>query len=159
MEIERVEVPNLHFVGRVFTNHQMDASQSFQAANQACEQDAVLQDLFANNNAQQRANLIVFGPTNFTYWYGVVSAKKITQPKGLLAYDLPAAICAQAVTSGGLGNFSLPLRPILTGFLQKAAEAGFKIYENLGDSNTPYILRTVDLKHKKMTTRVYLAAK
>ncbi|MCI1290106.1 MAG: hypothetical protein LKG31_00710 [Lactobacillus sp.] len=159
MSIEQVELPSLHFVGRVFTNHQMGPSQSFQAVNQACEQDKQLQALFAQINPQQRANLVVFGPDNFTYWYGVVTKQKIDRPAGLLAYDLPAAICAQETTAGGLGSFSLPLGPVLMGFLQKTADAGFKIYSNLGDSETPYILRTIDLQHKKMTTSVYLEAK
>ncbi|MCH3905401.1 MAG: hypothetical protein LKF01_00910 [Lactobacillus sp.] len=159
MSIERVETPVLHFVGRVFTDHQMNKSQSFQAANQACEKDPALQELFAQVDANQRANLVVFGPTNFTYWYGVVSKDKIEKPDGLLAYDLPAAVCAEETTAGGLGSFSLPLGPVLLSFLQKTADAGFKLYANLGDSETPYILRTVDLEAKKMTTRVYLAAK
>lgn len=159
MSIEQVKVPVLHFVGRVFTNHQMGPSQSFQAANQACEQNKQLQSLFASLDPQQRANLVVFGPDNFTYWYGAVTEQKIDKPAGLLAYDLPAAVCAQEVAAGGLGSFSLPLGPVLMGFLQRTADAGFKIYANLGDSETPYILRTIDLQHKKMTTRVYLAAK
>ena len=36
------------------------------------------------------------------------------------------------------------------------ADTGIKIYQNPGDSLTPYVLQNLDLKTKKLTQELYL---
>lgn len=159
MKIAQVELPSLHFVGRVFTGRQMTSARSFQTANLASEQDPHLQALVEKLGSQERANLIVFGPDNFAYWYGILTKGKLPKQPGLLAYDLPPAQAAQTTRAGNLAAFSLPLNQVLPLFLDQVRAAGIRVAANLGNSETPFVLRTIDLREKKITTRVYLAAK
>lgn len=158
MKIARVDLPSLQFIGRVFTDRQMASARSFQTANVNSEQDPNLQALVKKLGSQERANLIVFGPENFTYWYGILTRQRLPKQPGLLTYDLPAAQVAQTTAAGNLASFSLPLNHTLPLFLDQVRAAGINLPANFGDSNTPFILRTVDLQAKKIATRVYLAA-
>ena len=42
--------------------------------------------------------------------------------------------------------------------LKKLATRGVKVYENVGDSPTPYVLQTLNLDTKKLTQTLYVEA-
>ncbi|GFZ26233.1 hypothetical protein [Lactobacillus corticis] len=148
----------LTLIGRPFPDSAIDAGRTFTQANSQMEQDEVFQKFLADNNlADQRASLVVFGPENFMYWYGVcVPRGQVTKPAGLMSFDLPKAEVASVASTQTMAFFSLPLNQVIPEFLEKAAEMGAKIYQNLGDSDTPYVLQRLNQAEKKLTQTVYL---
>lgn len=137
----------------------MDGQRSFSAQVQETENDPVFKKFLEKNKlTKQRASLVVFGPETFMYWYGVATDKKINQlPKQLSHYELPAAQVAEEETPNmNLAFFSQPLNFVIPTFLDKLAQAGVTYHENPGDSNTPYLLTTLDLSTKKLDQILYL---
>lgn len=157
-KISTLTVAATNFIGRVFNDRQMDASRSFRAVNAACEKDAGLQRLFQQVPGQ-RVNLLVYGPEDFTYWYGVLTKQALPKQPGILTYQLPPAKVAETAAAGDLSSFDLPLNYVLPKLLADIRAAGLQLPTNFGDSNTPFIVRQLDLQAKKITSRVYLAAK
>ncbi|MDF7638536.1 hypothetical protein PT285_03815 [Lactobacillus sp. ESL0791] len=152
------EQESLTFIGRPFTDSLMNEQRSFAASNAEMENDQNWQNFLKENNlADCRSSLVVFGPDNFMYWYGVVAEMQVV-PAGLMKYQLPQARVAQEELSNqSLTYFNEPLNLVLPPFLQKVAATGTKVYENIGDSNTPYVLQTLNLATKKLTQTLYLA--
>lgn len=147
------------FVGRPFPSSLMNAQKSFMESNQEMENDEVFQKFLADNNLDHRRSaLIVSGPENFMYWYGVVTditPDKI--PAGLMKFELPKAEVDEEVEEKqNLVYFDLPLNSTVPMFVKKVVANGIKVYENLGDSDTPYIVWDLDLNTKKLTQDFYL---
>ena len=146
------------FVGRPFPDTMMDKQRSYTACNMKMENDPVFQKFLQDNNLQkQRTNMIVFGPDNFMYWYGVLTTKVENIPSGLMKYQLPKAKVAEENSADQtLAFFNMPLNAVLPKFLKKLATRGVKVYENVGDSPTPYVLQTLNLNTKKLTQTLYV---
>lgn len=103
--------------------------------------------------------MIVFGPDNFMYWYGVLTTKVRNIPSGLMKYQLPKAkVAEESSADQTLAFFNMPLNAVLPKFLKKLATRGVKVYENVGDSPTPYVLQTLNLDTKKLTQTLYVEA-
>lgn len=102
----QTEINELTFIGKAFPDRMMDANGTFAAANQELEADPAFQAFVKEAGlAGQRASLIVFGPENFMYWYGVI-APKDSEVGGLLKFSLPSARVFQKKRR--------PMRPIST---------------------------------------------
>lgn len=154
-----MEQAKLVFTGKPFPGSLMDQQQSFQAENVRLEADSAFQTWLQNTGKiQERARLLVFSPSHFMYWYGLVSPQPLTPGAGLLAYELPAAQIAQRVQSGDLAAFDRPLSQTIPDFLHALTQQGVAVYQNLGDSPTPYLLETLDLDKQKLTQSLYLGA-
>ncbi|KRL21127.1 hypothetical protein [Lactobacillus gallinarum] len=97
-------------------------------------------------------------PDSFMYWYGVVTdveADKV--PTGLMKFELPKAEIDEEVEENqNLVYFNLPLNSTVPNFVKKVVANGVKVYENLGDSDTPYIVWNLDLDTKKLTQAFYV---
>ena len=103
--------------------------------------------------------MVVFGPENFMYWYGVLAPNVENIPGGLMKFELPKAKVAQEESDNqSLSAFSMPLNATIQAFLKKLIENGVKVYENIGDSDTPYVVQDLDLGNKKLTQTLYLKA-
>ncbi|WEV43153.1 hypothetical protein OZX56_06290 [Lactobacillus sp. ESL0684] len=148
----------LTFIGRPFADHLMNEQKSFTECNQELENDAGFQQfLTANHLEKQRGSLVVFGPENFMYWYGVIAPSVVETPAGLMKFVLPEGQVAQEeLANQSLAFFAQPLNVVIPEFLQKISAAGITTYENLGDSMTPYVLQTLDTTTQTLTQRLYL---
>ena len=146
------------FVGRPFPDQLMDEQKTFTESNMAMEQDTVFQDFITKNNlTNTRSNMVVFGPENFMYWYGVIAPNEIEVPRGLMKFVLPETqVAVEEKDNQNISFFSQPLNVVISQFLATVADTGIKIYQNPGDSLTPYILQNLDLKTKKLTQELYL---
>ena len=146
------------FVGRPFPDQLMDEQKTFTESNMAMEQDQTFLNFIAQNNLNNtRSSLVVFGPENFMYWYGVIAPNEIEVPKGLMKFVLPEAqVAITEKDNQNISFFSQPLNIVISQFLATVADTGIKIYQNPGDSLTPYILQNLDLKTKKLTQELYL---
>ena len=146
------------FVGRPFPDQLMDEQKTFNQSNIEMEQNQVFQDFIAKNDlTNTRSNMVVFGPENFMYWYGVIAPNEVEVPKGLMKFVLPEA--QVAITEKGNQNisfFSQPLNMVISQFLAAVADEGIKIYQNPGDSLTPYVVQTLNFATKKLTQELYL---
>ena len=100
--------------------------------------------------------MVVFGPENFMYWYGVVTDKEVNVPTGLMKFALPKAEIAEEEESGEQPIFNLPLNVIVPQFFKKLTDEGVEVFENPGDSETPYLLQDLDLKQKKLKQIWYI---
>lgn len=140
------------FIGRPFPDRMMDEHRTFTKANSQMEADRDFQDFLKENNLERkRSIMIVFGPENFMYWYGVLVKDDVDNiPKTMMKYKLPAAQVAELENSGSLNNFNLPLNFVVPDVFKKLADAGIEIYENPGDSNTPYLIQDVNLDSKSL---------
>ncbi|MEB3364257.1 hypothetical protein SDC49_12925 [Lactobacillus sp. R2/2] len=68
----------------------MDEQKTFTESNMAMEQDQTFLNFIAQNNLNNtRSSLVVFGPENFMYWYGVIAPNEIEVPRGLIKFVLP----------------------------------------------------------------------
>lgn len=148
------------FVGRPFPDSLIDEQKTFAQANMQMESDPVFQKFLKDNNLENnRANMVVFGPENFMYWYGVLAPNVENIPSGLMKFELPKAEVAQEESDNqSLSSFSMPLNATIQAFLKKLIENGVKVYENVGDSDTPYVIQDLDLDNKKLTQTLYLKA-
>lgn len=148
------------FVGRAFPDSMMDAQRTFSEANKQVEDNETFQKFLADNNLQnKRTSMVVFGPENFMYWYGVLVDSDVEVPSGLLKYDLPKAEVAEETSENqNVIFFDLPLNTILPEFLKKVVDSGVEVYENIGDSPVPYVLADMDLDNKKLTQTLYVKA-
>ncbi|WP_294831726.1 hypothetical protein [uncultured Lactobacillus sp.] len=146
------------FVGRPFPDQLMDEQKTFNESNMEMEQNQVFQDFITKNNlTDSRSNMVVFGPENFMYWYGVIAANDIDVPKGLMKFVLPEAqVAIKEKENQNISFFSQPLNIVISQFLAAVADEGIKIYQNPGDSLTPYIVQTLNFDTKKLTQELYL---
>ena len=146
------------FVGRPFPDQVMDEQKTFNQANMEMEQNKVFQDFISKNNLKNtRSSLVVFGPENFMYWYGVVASNETAVPKGLMKFVLPKTqVAVEEKDNQNISFFSQPLNVIISQFLAAVAYEGIKIYQNPGDSLTPYVLQNLNLDTKKLTQELYL---
>ena len=146
------------FVGRPFPDQLMDEQKTFTESNMAMEQDQTFLNFIAQNNLNNtRSSLVVFGPENFMYWYGVIAPNEIEVPRGLMKFVLPEAqVAVEEKDNQNISFFSQPLNIVISQFLATVADTGIKIYQNPGDSLTPYVLQNLDLKTKKLTQELYL---
>lgn len=146
------------FVGRPFPDQLMDEQKTFTESNMAMEQDQTFLNFIAQNNLNNtRSSLVVFGPENFMYWYGVIAPNEIEVPKGLMKFVLPEAqVAIKEKEKQNISFFSQPLNIVISQFLAAVADEGIKIYQNPGDSLTPYIVQTLNFDTKKLTQELYL---
>ncbi|MBC6356382.1 hypothetical protein ERK19_03175 [Lactobacillus helsingborgensis] len=146
------------FVGRPFPDQLMDEQKTFTESNMAMEQDQTFLNFIAQNNLNNtRSSLVVFGPENFMYWYGVIAPNEIEVPRGLMKFVLPETqVAVEEKDNQNISFFSQPLNIVISQFLATVADRGIKIYQNPGDSLTPYVLQNLDLKTKKLTQELYL---
>ncbi|WP_308556556.1 hypothetical protein [uncultured Lactobacillus sp.] len=147
------------FVGRPFPASLMNAQKSFMDANQQMENDETFQKFLADNNLEnKRTALIVSGPDSFMYWYGVL-ADTDKVPTGLMKFELPKAeVAEEEQENQNLVFFNLPLTSTVSSFVKKVVDSGIKVYQNLGDSDTPYMVWDLDMDTKKLTQDLYLKA-
>ena len=146
------------FVGRPFPDQLMDEQKTFNQSNMEMEQNQVFQDFITKNNLKNtRSSLVVFGPENFMYWYGVIAPNEVEVPKGLMKFVLPKTqVAVEEKDNQSISFFSQPLNVIISQFLAAVADEGIKIYQNPGDSLTPYVLQNLNLDTKKLTQELYL---
>lgn len=147
------------FVGRPFPASLMNAQKSFMEANQQMENDETFQKFLADNNLEnKRTALIVSGPDSFMYWYGVL-ANTDKVPTGLMKFELPKAeVAEEEQENQNLVFFNLPLTSTVSSFVKKVVDSGIEVYQNLGDSDTPYMVWDLDMDTKKLTQDLYLKA-
>lgn len=146
------------FVGTPFPDSMMDAQKSFSESNKMVEEnDTFKQFLKENDLENKRTAMVVFGPENFMYWYGVITDGDIEVPKGLMKFELPKAeVAEEVIENSNPVFFDLPLNSVLPEFIKKVAESGVEVYENMGDSPVPYIVEDMDLDNKKLTQTLYV---
>lgn len=152
-------INTLTFVGRPFTPTMMNNG-TFSKVNMQMENDQHFQRfLRANHLAKKRASLVIFAPESFMYWYGVVTAKQnLTQLQGLMKFVLPAGQIVGQEGTGAANSLDLPLNFVVQRFFKKLIKRGFKVYQNPGDSDSPYFVQSLDLRQKKLTQFWYLKA-
>lgn len=145
------------FVGRPFPDSLMNAQKSFMESNQQMENDETFQKFLADHDLEnKRSVLIVSGPDSFMYWYGV-QADVDQVPTGLMKFVLPKAeVAEEDEENQNMVFFNLPLTSTVPNFLKKVTDSGVEVYQNLGDSDTPYILWDLDMDTKKLTQTLYL---
>ena len=146
------------FVGRPFPDQLMDEQKTFNQSNMEMEQNQVFQDFIAKNDlTNTRSNMVVFGPENFMYWYGVIAPNEVEVPKGLMKFVLPEAqVAITEKDNQNISFFSQPLNMVISQFLAAVAAKGIKIYQNPGDSLAPYVVQTLNFATKKLTQELYL---
>ena len=146
------------FVGRPFPDQLMDEQKTFNQSNMEMEQNQVFQDFIAKNDlTNTRSNMVVFGPENFMYWYGVIAPNEVEVPRGLMKFVLPEAqVAITEKDNQNISFFSQPLNMVISQFLAAVADEGIKIYQNPGDSLTPYVVQTLNFATKKLTQELYL---
>ena len=146
------------FVGRPFPDQLMDEQKTFNESNIAMEQDQTFLNFIAQNNLNNtRSSLVVFGPENFMYWYGVIAPNEIEVPQGLMKFVLPETqVAVEEKDNQNISFFSQPLNIVISQFLATVADTGIKIYQNPGDSLTPYIVQNLNFDTKKLTQELYL---
>lgn len=146
-------------VGKFYPATMMDEQRSFAIANAELEQDQAFQDFVAEHSlSDQRASLIVFGPENFMYWYGVLVAGKVEFPQGLMKYELPAKNVIVEEMDNQISALDMPLNLMVPTMIQKMTDQGFKLYENPGDSDTPFFTQELNLATKKLIQSWYGSA-
>ena len=92
------------------------------------------------------------------YWYGVL-ADTDKVPTGLMKFELPKAeVAEEEQENQNLVFFNLPLTSTVSSFVKKVVDSGIKVYQNLGDSDTPYMVWDLDMDTKKLTQDLYLKA-
>lgn len=145
------------FVGRPFPDAMMNEQKSFTEVNQQMENDEVFQKFLADNNLEnKRTVMVVFGPENFMYWYGVLVGD-IEVPTGLMKFELPKAEVAEIEQENqNLVFFNLPLNGTMPEFIHKIVSDDIEVYQNIGDSDTPYVTWDLDMDTKKLTQDLYL---
>lgn len=147
-------------VGKIFMPTQIDERRTFTASIQEAENDPKFKKFIEKNGyTNDRAALVVFGEESFMFVYGVLTDANVAAPTGLTRYQLPAAEVAQIETDDiGLVYFSQPVNVTIPAFLDKLSQEKLPIYENMGDSETPFILSDLNLSTKKLTQTYYIRA-
>lgn len=153
------EINILTFVGRPFNPTMMNGG-TFSKANMQVENDQVFQKFLAKNKlADVRASMVVFAPESYLYWYGTIVARQnLKLPKGLMKFVLPQGKIALEESQGAANSLDLPLNFMVQQFFKKLIARGIKVYQNPGDSDTPYFIQALNLKQKKLTQFWYLQA-
>lgn len=145
------------FVGRPFSDQMIDEQKTYNNCNIELEQDQQFQQFLTDNELTNRSNMVVFGPENFMYWYGVLTPLATNLPQGLMKFTLPKAQVAVVERKQQTQSFfAQPLNMVIPQFLQTVREQGIQTYENPGDSLTPYFVENLDLETKKLTQMFYL---
>ncbi|MBW8459768.1 hypothetical protein K1B48_00755 [Lactobacillus johnsonii] len=149
-----------NFIGKVFMPNQIDENKTYTTAIQEMENDPVFQKFIKDNGYEnERASLVVFGPENFMFWYGILADDKQMPVAGLNKFELPASEIAGIDTpDSNLAFFSQPLNFVIPTFLDKLSKDGITMYENLGDSEKPYVLAKLNLETKELAQILYLDA-
>lgn len=149
-----------NFIGKVFMPNQIDENKTYTIAIQEMENDPVFQKFIKDNGYEnERASLVVFGPENFMFWYGILADDKQMSVAGLNKFELPASEIAEIDTPySNLAFFSQPLNFVIPTFLDKLSKDGITMYENLGDSEKPYVLAKLNLETKELAQILYLDA-
>ena len=121
------------FVGRPFPDAMMDEQKSFTEVNQQMENDEVFQKFLADNNLENKRTV------------------------GLMKFELPKAEVAEIEQENqNLVFFNLPLNGTMPEFIHKIVSEGIEVYQNIGDSETPYVTWDLDMDTKKLTQDLYL---
>ena len=113
-----------NFIGKVFMPNQIDENKTYTAAIQEMENDPVFQKFIKDNGYEnERASLVVFGPENFMFWYGILADDKQMPVAGLNKFELPASEIAEINTpDSNLAFFSQPLNFVIPTFLDKLSK-------------------------------------
>lgn len=145
------------FVGRPFSDQMIDEQKTYNNCNIELEQDQQFQQFLTDNELTNRSSMVVFGPENFMYWYGVLTSEVTELPQGLMKFTLPKAqVAVEEQEQQNQSFFAQPLNMVIPQFLQTVREQGIQTYENPGDSLTPYFVQKLDLETKKLTQMLYL---
>lgn len=145
------------FVGRPFSDQMIDEQKTYNNCNIELEQDQQFQQFLTDNELTNRSSMVVFGPENFMYWYGVLTSEVTELPQGLMKFTLPKAqVAVEEREQQNQSFFAQPLNMVIPQFLQTVREQGIQTYENPGDSLTPYFVENLDLETKKLTQMLYL---
>lgn len=145
------------FVGRPFSDQMIDEQKTYNNCNIELEQDQQFQQFLTDNELTNRSSMVVFGPENFMYWYGVLTSEVTELPQGLMKFTLPKAqVAVEEREQQNQSFFAQPLNMVIPQFLQTVREEGIQTYENPGDSLTPYFVQKLDLETKKLTQMLYL---
>ena len=145
------------FVGRPFSDQMIDEQKTYNNCNIELEQDQQFQQFLTDNELTNRSSMVVFGPENFMYWYGVLTSEVTELPQGLMKFTLPKAqVAVEERKQQNQSFFAQPLNMVIPQFLQTVREQGIQTYENPGDSLTPYFVQKLDLETKKLTQMLYL---
>lgn len=145
------------FVGRPFSDQMIDEQKIYNNCNIELEQDQQFQQFLTDNELTNRSSMVVFGPENFMYWYGVLTSEVTELPQGLMKFTLPKAqVAVEEREQQNQSFFAQPLNMVIPQFLQTVREQGIQTYENPGDSLTPYFVENLDLETKKLTQMLYL---
>lgn len=145
------------FVGRPFSDQMIDEQKTYNNCNIELEQDQQFQRFLTDNELTNRSSMVVFGPENFMYWYGVLTSEVTELPQGLMKFTLPKAqVAVEEREQQNQSFFAQPLNMVIPQFLQTVREEGIQTYENPGDSLTPYFVQKLDLETKKLTQMLYL---
>ncbi|WP_103752070.1 hypothetical protein [Lactobacillus panisapium] len=145
------------FVGRPFSDQMIDEQKTYNNCNIELEQDQKFQQFLTDNELTNRSSMVVFGPENFMYWYGVLTSEVTELPQGLMKFTLPKAqVAVEEREQQNQSFFAQPLNMVIPQFLQTVREQGIQTYENPGDSLTPYFVQKLDLETKKLTQMLYL---
>lgn len=145
------------FVGRPFSDQMIDEQKTYNNCNIELEQDQQFQQFLTDNELTNRSSMVVFGPENFMYWYGVLTSEVTELPQGLMKFTLPKAqVAVEDREQQNQSFFAQPLNMVIPQFLQTVREEGIQTYENPGDSLTPYFVQKLDLETKKLTQMLYL---
>lgn len=150
-------VKKLTFIGRPFPSAMMDEQKTFGKVNMDMENDDNFKKFLSDNDLEdKRATMFVFGPDNFMYWYGIITDQDLIVPKEMMKYDLPAGPVASEEQTAALNYFSLPAHYLVENFFKKVMQEGIKVYQNPGDSNTPYFVQVLNLRTKNLHQFWYL---
>lgn len=145
------------FVGRPFSDQMIDEQKTYNNCNIELEQDQQFQQFLTDNELTNRSSMVVFGPENFMYWYGVLTSEVTELPQGLMKFTLPKAqVAVEEREQQNQSFFAQPLNMVIPQFLQTVREQGIQTYENPGDSLTPYFVQELNLETKKLTQMLYL---
>ena len=149
-----------NFIGKVFMPNQIDENKTYTIAIQEMENDPVFQKFIKDNGYEnERASLVVFGPENFMFWYGILADDKQMPVAGLNKFELPASEIAEIDTpDSNLEIFSQPINFVIPTFLDKLSKDVITMYENLGDREKPYVLAKLNLETKELAQILYLDA-
>ena len=154
------EIESLTFIGRPFPYTMMDDQKTFGKVNMQMENDEDFQKFLQENGFEkQRSSMFVFGPESFMYWYGIVTNKDIETPKSMMKYVLPKGEIAEEESDAQLNYFSLPAHYLVETFFKKLMKENISVFQNPGDSDTPYLVQDLNLDSKKLKQFWYLSAK
>src|SRR5699024_12847627 len=96
--------------------NQIDENKTYTIAIQEMENDPVFQKFIKDNGYEnERASLVVFGPENFMFWYGILADDKQMPVAGLNKFELPASEIEDIdKPASNSALFSTPLKYVIT---------------------------------------------